>query len=261
MPEARHAAGAPEILRMEAVGSTNTEALARARTGTLGDAWIVATEQTGGRGRHGRSWASPPGGLYATRLLVTAVPLHHLVGLTLVAGLAAHDAAAAVLPGPAAATLALKWPNDLLSGNAKLAGILIETERLADGRTAVAVGMGLNVAAGVACESGAAAIEGLGGSADPAIVFEALAAAFAARLAEWDEGRDFAATRAAWTARALPPGTPMRVRLPAGTIHGTFEGLDASGGLTLRLPSGEAHTVRAGEVVLTRDPKTTKESA
>lgn len=247
------------VFRLDSVGSTNSEALLRARSARQGDCWIVAGRQTGGRGRHGRAWASPPGGLYASRLIVTGLELGELVGLTLVAGLAAHDAAAKLTD--AGEQIRLKWPNDLLAGTAKLAGILIETERLDEDRIAVAVGIGINVATRAAADNGAASIEALAGPDDPARVFDALAPAFAARRAEWDQGRGFDRTRRAWERRALPEGTPMRVRLPSGDVRGEAAGLDASGGLKLRLASGEVQILRAGEVILMTEPVEAKLSA
>ena len=262
----------PAVIRLGTVGSTNDEALTRARAGTLPDGWVVAGEQTGGRGRHGRRWSSPTGGLYATRLITTDLPLAELVSLTLVAGVAVHDTAAALLPGDAAAALQLKWPNDLLAGSAKLAGILVETDRIgaatdrigADtnrigaATTAVAIGIGLNVAMYVAGHvagregpgSEIAAIEGLGGGVDTEAAFRILADRFETRYADWAAGKGLAAIRAAWEDRALGIGTAMRVRLPGGTISGAYAGLDADGGLLIRRESGDVQVVRAGEVFL-----------
>ena len=104
--------------------------------------WVVATTQTAGRGRRGRAWVSPPGNLYASLLLVDPAPAAVAPQLAFVAGLAVHDACAALAPGVADA-LRLKWPNDLLCGGAKIAGILIEGEAVADAIGAV-IGIGVN---------------------------------------------------------------------------------------------------------------------
>ena len=105
----------------------------------------MAREQTAGRGRRGNAWSSPPGNLYATLLLTDPAPPESAPQLSFAAVLALHDAVATCAPALRAA-LALKWPNDLLRGGKKLAGILIESERIADG-LAVAIGIGVN------CES------------------------------------------------------------------------------------------------------------
>src|SRR5712671_1720715 len=114
------AATAP-IVRLDAVDSTNAEALRRARAGERGPLWIVARQQSAGRGRRGRAWISPPGNLHATLLLADPAPA----------------AAAPAL----AARRALKWPNDMLCAARKIAGILVEGEGTP---VTVAVGIGVN---------------------------------------------------------------------------------------------------------------------
>ena len=125
----------------ETLGSTNAEALALARAGERGPFWVSAARQTAGRGRRGREWVSPAGNLYATLLLSEPSPSAQAPQLTFVAALALHDAVAECAPqlGPA---LKVKWPNDLLQGGAKLAGILIESEN--QPHFAVAIGIGIN---------------------------------------------------------------------------------------------------------------------
>ena len=112
----------------ETLASTNAEALTLARGGERGPLWIVARQQTAGRGRRGNAWVSPPGNLYASLLLVDPAPAECAPELSFVAALALHDAILDRAPD-LRADLALKWPNDILCGGAKLAGILIEGER------------------------------------------------------------------------------------------------------------------------------------
>jgi BirA family biotin operon repressor/biotin-[acetyl-CoA-carboxylase] ligase len=127
----------------ETLGSTNAEALARARASEHGPLWITAQSQSAGRGRRGSTWVSPVGNLHATLLLSEPSPPEHAPQLSFVAALALHDAIAecAAQLGP---LLKVKWPNDLLLGGAKLAGILIEGE--SDPAFAVAIGIGVNCA-------------------------------------------------------------------------------------------------------------------
>src|SRR5476649_2929184 len=124
--EATDLAGVRHIA-YETLGSTNAEALARARAGERGPLWITAKSQSAGRGRRGITWVSAPGNLYATLLLSEPSPPEHAPQLSFVAALALHDAVAdcASALGP---MLAVKWPNDLLLNGAKLGGILIEGE-------------------------------------------------------------------------------------------------------------------------------------
>jgi BirA family biotin operon repressor/biotin-[acetyl-CoA-carboxylase] ligase len=231
----------------DTVASTNAEALALARGGERGPLWVVAREQTAGRGRRGNSWVSPPGNLYATLLLTDPAPPECAPQLSFVAVLALYDAIAASAPALPKG-LALKWPNDLLCGGAKLAGILIEGERAADA-LAVAIGIGVN------CQSHPAQtpypatdLRGEGATVAVEPLFEALTANTAQRLDQWRRGLGFAEIRADWIARAAGIGGDMRARLPDREIIGRGEGLDEHGRLLLRLPDGSLQAIAAGEV-------------
>jgi BirA family biotin operon repressor/biotin-[acetyl-CoA-carboxylase] ligase len=229
------------------LASTNAEALTLARGGERGPLWIVAREQTAGRGRRGNSWISPPGNLYATLLLTDPAPPECAPQLSFVAVLALHDAIAACAPAVRKA-LALKWPNDLLCSGAKLAGILIEGERAADA-LAVAIGIGVN------CESHPAQtpypvtdLRGEGAAIAVEALFEALTASMTQRLAQWRRGAGFTDIRADWIARAAGIGGDMRARLPDREVIGRGEGLDEQGRLLLRRPDGSLQAIAAGEV-------------
>src|ERR1700712_2028651 len=129
------------------IGSTNAEALARARDGERGPIWLGPSEQTAGRGRRHRPWIAPRGNLACSILEVMEISPAIAATLGFAAGLALE---AALQKGSLKAWLrsagsdemkfALKWPNDLLAGNKKLAGILLEAEAVADNRLAVLVG-------------------------------------------------------------------------------------------------------------------------
>lgn len=225
--------------------STNAEALRRARAGEAGPLWITAETQSAGRGRRGRNWVSPRGNLYATLLLIDPSPVVQAPQLSFVAALAVHDAVAQSVPqiGPA---LALKWPNDLLLGGAKLAGILIESEN--EPAFAVAIGIGINCAhhpegAGFTATDLAAAEA----SVTPVSLFAALAEAMDRRLAQWARGQGFAAIRADWLKCAAGIGHTIQVRLPEGEFSGVFAGLDEDGRLLLQ-QAGSIMPVTAGEV-------------
>ena len=114
-------------LHFESLDSTNAEALRQLALGTEGPLWIVADEQTEGRGRAGRRWQSPKGNLYATLGLRPGVSAGVATQLSFVAALAAFDAIASQLPQEQHSSLHLKWPNDVLLSGAKIAGILIES--------------------------------------------------------------------------------------------------------------------------------------
>ncbi|MDJ1156760.1 biotin--[acetyl-CoA-carboxylase] ligase [Chelatococcus sp. SYSU_G07232] len=236
------------LLSLDATPSTNDEALQRAREGDPGKLWILAREQTKGRGRHGRAWASPPGNLYASLLLVEPCDLTDAPQLGFVAGLALYDAIGAVA-GLTAPRLTLKWPNDLLLDGAKISGILLEGHRIGTPpRFVVIVGMGLNVGfAPSDTPYPATSLAQAVGPVEVAAVFSALSAAFATRLAQWDKGLGFARLREAWLARAAGRGQRVTVRLPGREVRGTFVGMDSAGRLLLDGEAGR-ETIDAGDL-------------
>ncbi len=236
--------------RLEAhdvLGSTNAEALAKARAGDRGSLWIVAREQTAGRGRRGREWISAPGNLYATLLLFDPAPVETAPQLAFVAGLAVYDAILQSAPD-LAEDLALKWPNDVLCADKKVAGILIESE-MTTGALAVALGIGVNCARHPAQTSFPATdLAAAGCRVSAENLFHALSLAMMRRLDQWRRGAGFGAIRAAWLLCATGVGREITVRLPGRELLGQFEGLDATGHLLLRGADGRLQTITAGEI-------------
>jgi BirA family transcriptional regulator, biotin operon repressor / biotin---[acetyl-CoA-carboxylase] ligase len=227
--------------------STNAEALTRARAGEREPLWIVAAEQTAGRGRRGNEWVSPPGNLYATLLLTDPAAAESAPELSFVTALAVHDAVVERAPELGAA-LALKWPNDVLYDGAKLAGILIEGER-AGNALAIAIGIGVN------CRNHPAAtpypvtdLKAAGADVSAAALFETLSATMLRRLRQWRRGAGFADIRTDWIAHGAGMGGEMRVKLPDREIFGSGEGLDERGRLLLRVADGSVQPIAAGEV-------------
>src|SRR3954468_2269041 len=142
------------LAAFESIGSTNAEAMARAREGERGPIWFVTSEQTAGRGRRHRPWIAPRGNLASSILEVMDVSPALAATLGFAAGLALESALRRVSikapPSSAGSDVmkfSLKWPNDVLAGKEKLAGILLEAEAVAGSRLAVVVGIGTNVVA------------------------------------------------------------------------------------------------------------------
>jgi BirA family biotin operon repressor/biotin-[acetyl-CoA-carboxylase] ligase len=232
-------------IALETVGSTNAEALARARAGERGPLWITAETQTNGRGRSGRVWLSPHGNLYATLLLTEPCAPAQAPQLAFVSGLALYDAVAHCAP-ELTAKLALKWPNDLLLGGAKVAGILIESETVP--AFSVAIGIGVNCASHPGdTPYPAMDLRAAGADVAPKSLFQALSASMQQRLAQWRRGEGFAYIRAEWLSRAAGLGEPISVRLPDREFSGRFDGLDEAGRLLLD-QAGQLVTVTAGDV-------------
>jgi BirA family biotin operon repressor/biotin-[acetyl-CoA-carboxylase] ligase len=255
------AAAGYRLAAFDSIGSTNDEAMVRARAGDPGRLWVVTAHQTKGRGRRGRFWQTPVGNLGASLLLVGPIQIAAAASLGFVAGLALSDAFARIAPRLAAATaldgadsaggtrFELKWPNDVLAGGAKLAGIMLESESLPGGNMAVVIGIGVNVAVSpVDVPYPATSLADLGVAADAGAVFAALSDAWVARHAQWDGGRGLAAVRADWLARAAGLGGSVAVRIGERIVRGTFETLNEDGCLVVATEAGERVSIAAGEV-------------
>jgi BirA family biotin operon repressor/biotin-[acetyl-CoA-carboxylase] ligase len=214
-------------------GSTNDDVAALAREGAPEGTWLRADRQTGGKGRQGRAWQSPAGNLHASTLVRLRPDDPPAPALALVAAVALHETVQRHAPAAR-----IKWPNDLLVDGAKLAGILLERQG-----DAVILGFGVNLAHHP---------EGLdrpATSLDPSVApgpfLERLAAALAAWLGRWrTEG--LAPVRSAWLAAAHPIGAA----LTTSDARGTFDGLDETGALRLRLEDGGLRIIHAGDIFL-----------
>lgn len=166
--------------------------------------------------------------------------------------MALFEAVVSQRPSPSAAgealnkALQLKWPNDLLLGGAKLAGILLE--RKGD---AVVVGIGVNLAHHPDdLDRPVTSLAAHAAAPKPAAFAETLAIRFAHWLARW-RGEGLATIAAAWEARAHPLGTPLAAALPDGRrVEGAFAGLDPDGALILGLADGGHHVIHAGDVFM-----------
>ena len=159
-------------------------------------------------------------------------------------GLAGYEAVLPSCPDPSA--LMLKWPNDVLLGGAKLAGILLEA---AHGAVVVGIGVNLRIAPQLPDRMTVALADV---TVPPPLEDFAnrLAASFDTELERWrSHGLELLLRR--WQSVAHPRGTPLTVHDPSGEqISGTFDGLDASGSLLLRDSDGKTRTIHAGDVVL-----------
>jgi len=267
-----------EVRVVEETGSTNADLLARARAGAAEGLVLVAEAQTSGRGRMGRRWISPPRrALTFSVLLRPAVPAGLLGWAPLLAGVAVASA----LEQTAGVGARLKWPNDVLVDDAKIAGILAERWG-----NAVVIGTGINVlqqrgelpvptATSLLVAQGAGPAQARGaGPAGPlqawgagagapgpvagADMRERLLTAVLDELARWyrawlDQPRpgdaDGRGLRAEYLRRSGTVGTPVTVMLPGGQhLTGTAAGIDTAGRLEIRTGTGLVQ-VSAGDVV------------
>jgi BirA family transcriptional regulator, biotin operon repressor / biotin---[acetyl-CoA-carboxylase] ligase len=252
----RAASAGYRLAAFDRIGSTNAEALARARAGEQGPLWFVTSEQTAGRGRRNRPWSAPRGNLASSILEVidvapaSAATLGFAAGLALEAALKKISVEASLRSaGSEHMQFSLKWPNDVLAGQHKLAGILLEAEAVADNRLAVVVGIGTNV---VAAPEGtlypATSLAALGIHIGAEELFASLSDAWAAFRGIWDNGRGFDEIRRLWLERAAGLGQPVSVQLGAATVAGAFDTIDNSGCLIVRTPEGTRVSISAGDV-------------
>jgi BirA family biotin operon repressor/biotin-[acetyl-CoA-carboxylase] ligase len=247
-PAAREAGH--DLVAYDTVGSTNAEAMALARGGRA-PVWVAARAQTEGRGRRGRPWSTDRGNLAASFSFVTHVDPALAATLGFVAGLALEQALRQVAESlsPRTARPELKWPNDLIVDGKKLAGILLEADKLDETHLAVVVGVGVNIVSfpeGMPFPATSLAERGDRTSAEE--LFEALSDTFVTWLDTWEGGEGLAAIRKAWMARAAGLGSQVEVDLGQRRLKGRFESLDERGRMVLRQPTGIATAVSAGDV-------------
>jgi BirA family biotin operon repressor/biotin-[acetyl-CoA-carboxylase] ligase len=213
------------------------------------------TQKTGGRGRRGRSWETGIGNLAATLLITTAKPPLEAAQAAFVAGLAVADLAAAYT-SPDLVTV--KWPNDVLIGGRKAAGVLIESGLAGAGRLWLAIGVGVNLATPPAAAERPATsfaehlLRPDTGPPSPEAALVELAVAFNNWMARWDR-LGFGVVAQAWTERAHGLGRVCTARLERETLEGVALGLDADGGFRLRLEDGRVRSIAAGDVFFDDD--------
>ena len=226
---------------VDRTASTNTDLLERARAGAAVGTVLRAGHQTAGRGRLGRAWVAPPGsGLLASILLpAEPVPFVVMARVALAASDACRDLAGVEAP--------LKWPNDLLVGERKLAGLLAEAD---SGTPTVVVGIGCNVSwptgsGGVDETIGSLASAG-GTLTTPAALLDGLLGALNGWLARTAEE-----VLVAYRSRCATLGRPVRVTLPDRTIEGVATGIRTRGELEVAV-GAVREVVQAGDVVHVR---------
>ena len=238
------------LIELATVGSTNDVARSFAELGEPGGLFVRAERQTSGRGRHGRTWQSPPGNLYASLLLRPARPLADVASLSLVSALALAEAIGQASGGRLRAQV--KWPNDVQLAGAKLAGILLEMAADGDGGCRwLIIGIGVNVgwAPDGEVPYPATSLSAQGLPMARRGLLAALAECLRRRLDLW-ELHGFAGVRTDWLAHAAGLGGTAELRLGERLVRGRLLDVDETGALCLELASGEVARFSAGEVVL-----------
>ena len=217
---------------------------ALARDGTSEGTWLRAERQSSGKGRMGRAWEGEGGNLFASTLVRFSSRDPSPASLAFVAAVTVHQVLSDFVGETA---VRLKWPNDVMAGQAKLCGMLLE--RVDD---AVIVGIGINVASAPDVPDRltiSLAEMGVSGC-DAGSLTSLIAEAFAQWVERWRTYGTEPVIRA-WMDRAHPVGTPLIAQLPDGErVEGRFETLDTDGTLILRLADGGRRAIHAGDVFL-----------
>lgn len=236
------------IEHLESLGSTSDRLKERWRGGAPAWSVVLADQQTAGRGRHGHVWLSPPGNLYLSVLLGPPITPRDAVLVPLAAGVAVAEGVAAF-----GLDARLKWPNDVVVADRKLAGMLAEGMAGPGSLEAIVLGVGVNVA----LDPSSLPPELLGRTtslaAETARAIEPVevAAEVLARLTVWYHALaqgDGARVLSAWRARSVPWwGKTVEVRSGGDVIRGVARGVDERGALLLDSDGGERAVVLSGE--------------
>ncbi|MDG6226157.1 MAG: biotin--[acetyl-CoA-carboxylase] ligase [Candidatus Thermoplasmatota archaeon] len=213
--------------------STNSTARSLASQGAREGTVVIALEQTGGRGRNGRNWSSPSGGLYLSVILRPPPDVEGASAIPLLAGLAVSKA----ISTSCGISTSLKWPNDVLIGDRKVCGILSESSFKGESLEFIIVGIGINVRSflepptagnyeATSLEDEGSYVELKDLTTDLLYILDMLYGRFL------DGGID--TILGEWTDRSSTIGKEVSVETPTGIIGGTAVGLDGSGALVLK---------------------------
>ena len=234
---------------LDQADSTMAEAARRAPD-LAGPCWVLARRQTAGRGRRGRPWRDGHGSFAATLVLPRPGTPEQAALRSFVAALALYDTLANVVPP---AQLALKWPNDVLLGGGKVAGILLESAGKGGAVDWLSIGIGINLTQAptmAELEPGAVPPTCVAEHSQARLpvegVLHELASAFALHEDRFT-AYGFGPIRQLWLQRAARLGEAITVRTGAQTLKGVFEGLDEAGNLILASDSGR-RAIAAAEV-------------
>lgn len=219
--------------------STNAEAIRQAASGANGPLWILTHAQTQSRARRGRAWDMGQGNFAATLLIRPNDGLENAALRSFIAALALRSALIAATGEDA---YSLKWPNDVLLKERKLAGILLESGMDISGLY-LCIGIGVNLASSPHTqnlEEGAMTPINLNGSITPEAFLPYLASAFQ----HWEtqfQHYGFTPIRTAWLNHATRLGQVITAKMMGRTETGVFETIDDTGAIVLNTPNGTLH--------------------
>ena len=250
-----------QLLHLTEIDSTNTQAKRLADMGERQAHWIIADEQTAGRGRRGRAWQSPKGNLMTTLYLPRtalehagqAISAEKAAALAFVCGLAVAQVLQDLTEGTAH-VVSIKWPNDVLVNGAKISGMLLETSNQGHEQINwLAIGIGINIAAHPddTPYPATSLAQLIGKTLSSLEVLEMLAYAFDKFFKQWQQ-QGVGVILQQWRKLAHHIGKNIEVHLAHSTLAGVFEGIDDRGTLILCDDSGTRHHITTGDVFFNR---------
>ena len=236
---------------VEEIASTNDYAARLADQGAEEGTVVVAERQTAGRGRSGRTFASPEGGIYLSIILRHRLRVRDVPFVTLLSGVAVTMAIRDVTALPAR----IKWPNDILVHGNKVCGILIESRFAGEKVDFIVVGIGINVNTSMEAfppevREVASTLEREMGAAVPRLpILKRLLANMEELLQAYPEDGE-QATIEQWVSLSCTVGRRVRVRWGRGSVEGMAIGIDRTGALVIETAQGNEERVMTGDVTL-----------
>jgi len=242
------------IKRYYTVDSTNKVAFDLANNSKLSHQWVVADIQTNGKGRHGRSWDSPLGGLYISRIISDITDYKSVSNLGFVASLALYSTInSSITNVEFRSKIKLKWPNDILIDNLKLGGILIET-KIINSKTVIVIGFGLNVfeVNGLNLEANKAYLTNYATELKISNLYIYLINSFNNWFCKWDYGNNFNHILESWLSKTCGIGENIQVKTSNEVILGTFLGLNNDGSLLIK-ENNKKRIINSGEIIINNE--------
>lgn len=242
------------LITFDEIDSTNSEALRIANSGVGSDFVILSKVQTGGRGTKGRYWDSLEGNLHASILLQTEFDIKKNSQLPFLVANAVFEAISHYAKEKdIRLDIKLKWLNDVLVDNKKIAGILLESVSLKD-KNYVVIGVGVNIDKAPNIDRKVTSMRDLGFEIkNPSDFLNILMTKFEKLYGQWKDDNNFIRTRKDWIRRAYNLNKVIIVDDGLRRISGVFREIDFDGALRLQLASGQYCNIVTGEVLFQDD--------
>ena len=238
-----------EIISYKTVDSTNDKAYRLAEEGAKEGTVVIAEEQTKGKGRLGRKWSSPKGGIYLSLILRPKFMPTEVSKLTLVAAVSVAQA----IKDTTGLRVSIKWPNDVLIGKNKLCGILTELKAEQDATSFVVLGIGMNINTKVSSlpKNSTSISRELGKNFSKVEIAKALLKNIESHYKQFKDG-GFKDIIKEWKDLSAVLGKRVKVQGKTGAIEGQAIDVDEGGALVVRLDNGFTERILAGDVILVR---------